>query len=671
MFNLQQIHLAFVVSLSTVQAYASESSYNHSPSTRTIYPVSIYAFNGSVENNGPVFGFDDIGNAYTLAAGSAITYDFGQMIAGILTVNIGLSTGTPLKVSYSESSLFVGPDSDESVLYGENDGALPITASPFSSVTVNSQYGRGSFRYVTLTATGSTQIQGISNYYTALPGSQAKDLRNYTGHFLSSDQLLNKIWYAGAYTNQLCLIAANSSVDHLTYIVNGGGWANNATVSPLQSTDVFLADGAKRDRNPWAGDFSIAVASVAVSQNVDNLTSVKNSLRGMLILQSNLTHYFPYAGSPLGAFLNPLSDTYHMWTIAGFGDYVLRSNDTTFGIEHIAAIVRGVEAVRAQIDTSTNLFNGSGSSDWGRVGLTGTSIATNAILYHTLQTIIQLGSSMNSNSLNSSYLTQLSQTADGIKSGVNTYLFDSSAGLYYDNTTTAGHTLYPQDGNSYALRYNLTQSSAQAQQISDALAGRLGLYGAPAPELPTAISPFISGHEIEGHFIGNPTNSTNAMSLLRRQWGYMQKFSESTLLEGYATDGSLKYAFYPTASFISHAHAWSTGPTASLMNHIVGVSQATASTPWIFAPQYIGAGLSCASGGFSAGNSIYEASWQLSGNGTLSASLNVTSTSTGIIRFPARGTRLMYVNGVQISGTTRAGQIEVVGLSAGQYKVVY
>jgi MoaA/NifB/PqqE/SkfB family radical SAM enzyme len=72
------------------------------------------------------------------------------------------------------------------------------------------------------------------------------------------DELLNRIWYAGAYTNQICTIdpthgdalihirEINSSVSDATNVT----WYYNTTITNGTSS---LVDGAKRDRLVWAG----------------------------------------------------------------------------------------------------------------------------------------------------------------------------------------------------------------------------------------------------------------------------------------------------------------------------------------------------------------------------------------------------------------------------------
>lgn len=67
--------------------------------------------------------------------------------------------------------------------------------------TVDRDHARGGFRYLSLINNGTSTItlEGLSVYFTAAP---TQDLRAYQGYFHSNDELLNRVWYAGAYTNR-------------------------------------------------------------------------------------------------------------------------------------------------------------------------------------------------------------------------------------------------------------------------------------------------------------------------------------------------------------------------------------------------------------------------------------------------------------------------------------
>lgn len=227
------------------------------------------------------------------------------------------------------------------------------------------------------------------------------------------------------------------------------------------------------------------------------------------------------------------------------------------------------------------------------------NIEANAILYFVLQEAQQLAHALD----HTSFVAQWSRIAEGIKSAANELLWDVEAGLYRDNQTT---TLHPQDGNSWALKANLTLSDDQSLAISKALRSRWGTYGAPAPEAGATISPFIGGFELQAHYMASQPAA--ALDLMRLQWGFMlqdPRMTQSTFIEGYSTDGSLHYAPYTNDPRISHAHGWSTGPTSALTTYAAGIqlSEAAGAT-WLIAPQpgnltVIDAGLTTPKGVFS------------------------------------------------------------------------
>ena len=153
-----------------------------------------------------------------------------------------------------------------------------------------------------------------------------------------------------------------------------------------------------------------------------------------------------------------------------------------------------------------------------------------------LQKSAELATYMNDTSLAEGWLAN----ATTLKEAFNVAFYDKEQGMYTDNATT---TFVPQDGNSLALLFNLTQSAGQANNISEGLTKNWNEFGAVSPESPDTIAPFIGGFEIQGHFVSG--NDERALDLIRLQWGYMLTTNlsvQSTLLEGYTANGSLGYA---------------------------------------------------------------------------------------------------------------------------------
>jgi hypothetical protein len=255
---------------------------------------------------------------------------------------------------------------------------------------------------------------------------------------------------------------------------------------------------------------------------------------------------------------------------------------------------------------STGLMNVTSPNDWLRFGMGGHNIEANAILYYVLNQGISLATALNDTSTNTTSSWQ--RMASNIKTAANELLWNDTEGLYHDNETT---TLTPQDGNAWAVLANLTQTPSQKSRISTALAGRWTPYGAPAPEAADAISPFISGFELQTHFLAG--NTSAALALMRLQWGFMlddPRMTNSTFIEGYSTSGELHYAPYNNDARISHAHGWATGPTSSLTQYVAGVQLLSAGgRTWRIAPSL--GDLKFADAGFRTGLGFFGARTQV------------------------------------------------------------
>ena len=348
------------------------------------------------------------------------------------------------------------------------------------------------------------------------------------------------------------------------------------------------------------------------------------------------------------------------------------SGDITFGKQYWDQIIQSLQATYTYVDPITGLFNGTRGADWGRIGQGGENTALNALYFHTLNLMARITKTIGSDG---GEVSKWLSMAAKIKNSVNDLLYDRNAGLFFDNTTSAGRFLYPQDGNVAAIRFNLTKSTSQAVAIANNLSKRLAKFGVPSPELPGAISPFMGSLEADAHFLATPGDASRALSLIRTQWKYMmQTFSNSTFIEGYGSDGSLTYPFYPGGStFISHAHVWSTGPTYSLMNRLVGlrvnpVEIDTADGSWVFQPSAQGSGVTFADGGFKTFLGSWSAEWNIDGH-RLSGFINVPSGLIGTMYIPVSDARSsVKVDGRKVGSSNMSGGfIRVSNVAGGKH----
>ena len=320
MFTLASFLTACSILLSAAAQSTPGQQYILSPSSRTVRAQSVYRTTGNVTIAGvDASSSSDVDSVFRLTGSNAsITFDFGQITAGNPHLNFGAASCMDcttallpnftcgascngLGVAYTEAVEFVGLISDNSTLYSHLDGTLYVPVTANEAYSIPSAWGRGAFRYLTLSlpveasAEQSVEVSLDSVAYTAQPSLETPS--DYSGYFESSDELLNHIWYAAAYTVQLCTVPANSSIDHVR-VLDPVGWSADAEVVGLNASDEFLSDGAKRDRNPWAGDIGVSIRS-GLSFEKD-LISTRNSLIGMFVVQNATSGYFPYAGSPLG-----------------------------------------------------------------------------------------------------------------------------------------------------------------------------------------------------------------------------------------------------------------------------------------------------------------------------------------------------------------------------------
>jgi len=335
-----------------------------------------------------------------------------------------------------------------------------------------------------------------------------------------------------------------------------------------------------------------------------------------------LTGAFDESGPPLS---QKDSDTYHMWTMIGTHNYVLYTNDTAFLEKNWDGYLHAMKFIYGKVTYPSGLLNVTGTRDWARwqQGYNNTEaqmmyddttpVVQNTILkchslYHTLKTGAELATWAG----DTTNLTETwSSRAESLKEAINTYCWDNEYGAFKDNATDT--TLHPQDANSMAILFGVVDSD-RAVGISEKLTKNWTPIGAVAPELPENVVSFISSFEIQSHFVVH--NPARALDLIRRSWGWYMNNpngTESTVIEGYLANGTFGYrssrGYGYDASYVSHSHGWSSGPTSALTEYIVGLSVTSRlGKTWKIAPQF--ADLEFAEAGFVTSLGKFKVSWR-------------------------------------------------------------
>ncbi|KAI1454450.1 glycoside hydrolase family 78 protein [Annulohypoxylon moriforme] len=600
------------------------------PSTRTVTPKAVFDLSTG-ENS-------DIKSASFESTKSGVYYDFGFEVGGIATIDFSVVSTDgdgALGIAFTEAKDWIGPVSDSSSgVFTRKDGALYANFSSTGDKTyvMPDENLRGGFRYMTLFLTGATSSVTINNVSLEISFQPTwSNLQAYQGYFHSSDDVLNKIWYSGAYTIQTNALHPSTG---RTWPAPDSQWANNGNIG---MGDTINTDGAKRDRTVWPGDMGVAVPSSFYSTG--DLESVKNALATLYDLQAD-SGLLPESGPPL---LAKNSDTYHMWIMIGTYNYVLYSGDLDFAQGIWDKYVAAMSFLSGQLDSSLGILNITGYiRDWGRYHVDDTQASAQMLYYRTLITGASLAAWVgDTTGINSTWL----DTAAKLQSSINSQLWDKTAGAFYDSIEARNNKtgLYPQDGNSLALLFGVVNATGdEGQTISSSLTKNWTPIGAESPELSGEVSTFISSFEIQGHLLAGQTQ--RALDLIRTSWGWYLKNengTQSTMIEGYLTDGTFGYrhdaGYGEDYSYTSHAHGWATGPVSALTEYIVGISVTNpAGSSWQIAPQF--GDLTHAEAGFTTSLGKYSASWTVNDRGyTLNYTVPQGTVGTLILPVSANG----------------------------------
>jgi hypothetical protein len=185
-------------------------------------------------------------NVGTAGVGTGITFtpaltSAHSAGAAVLGLGSGVTLTAPLGSGHAAGAPVTGTTP---VLTGDRNGFNGVGVDPSRADTFTLSapgtignapdriQGGQRFQAITLTTPGTVELRSVG-IHLHHPNASSTD---YAGHFLSSDDALNRIWYQGAYTNDTNMVPIGAV--------------------PNQTIPVIL-DGAKRDRRPWIGDLLV------------------------------------------------------------------------------------------------------------------------------------------------------------------------------------------------------------------------------------------------------------------------------------------------------------------------------------------------------------------------------------------------------------------------------
>jgi len=574
-------HTAQWLSRHPVAAKPSWKRYDEAPASATVRPVRVLRVQGEVTNPDALTGRRSGTTTLTYPVGGpapSLVLDYGREVGGYGTFDIAATSGASLSATYSETLANLGNDGATTAFAFAATAPSRSDTFPASGPgTVTASYIQGGERYeqVTLSAPGSVTLTSAGIRFTPLRETPAV----MAGDFLSSDDLLNRIWFASVYTLNLNQLPPGTSVQP-------------GAINHLH----LILDGAKRDRAVWSGDHLISdltdyyASDPAYARDSDALflehpaTSAQEL--GPAVGVMSQPGPLPGACSP-----NPLeldngcitwSASYSMIVMTAVYNYYRYTGDLSLARENWPAIERQMAWDAQQVD-SNGLFSvdSNDDADWNIESIPGELTYVNAVYYQALRSAARLAVLTGHGDEAKAW----SAEAGAIRSAVNAKLWDAKTGAYDASTTERGSVV--QDANVTAILAGIP-SARRARGITRVLVRSLASpYGPWATSSPVPsgynhdVSPYMGSFNVLSDFaVGN---EAAALALIRREWGFMVNHDpggvdwERIQPNGIPAGG-------PVAD--STAHAWSTGPAPALSMYVLGVVPVDPGfATWRIAPQ--------------------------------------------------------------------------------------
>ncbi len=536
--------LALLVLVPAAPAQAeSWREYVDAPRSRVVHPAAVVQATGDVENPEALVGGPGV---TTLRYGGeadqkpAVVLDFGREVGGFPVFGVrGHSQRAVLRSAFSETIEALHP-------FGDYAGKeRPRRVQDFvlgPAGGLRSRHLEGGLRYmrITLARPGTASLSGAGIVYSP-PRLTSRTLR---GRFLSSDELLNRIWHAGVHT-----ISLNQVVPGLRQ-------------APGQLAErPVLVDGAKRDRKIWAGD--LLTAGPTVYYTLDP-RYIRWSLR--LLTGTEIGRPGPFPG-----FCHPntrgrtgcafYSAAYSLAVVVALEEYYRYTGDLEFVWQQWPQVARQMEWAAAKVHDGLFTVTESTGATWNLELFPGRLTAVNATYHDALHAAARLSDALGTHA-GPIYRAR----AEQLRTAVNGQLWNAQRGVYDMSTTQRGFTA--QDANVLAILSGIAsplQRESILEHLPRALASPYGALNVERPFPPgfrPVVSPFMGGLQLRAAFAGG--HVADALSLLRTEWGYMlDRGPGGTAWERIPVHGELRRKS-------SAAHSWSTGATAALSQYVLG-----------------------------------------------------------------------------------------------------
>ena len=521
--------------------------------------------------------------SFTVPGGGSVVLDLGVNTGGYVQADVKDGAGT-IHLAYAEARRFLTPlgDTIEPSLGGNDnpDGRTDVVpAAP--GTHWQSPAVRGGERWILVSNDGPAPVtlDGVKVHVTHLRATPD----DYAGHFLSSDNVLNRAWYASAYT-----------------------FDASVTGDPN-----VVMDGAKRDRMAFIGDLALAQGvglntvktGPAIARDSLWIFSCAQKGDGFVPGSQETTATCPKDPPDPGSApaTDPLrSGEYVAWYIVAAGDYDRLTGDHATTRKLLPILRRAVGYLtKNEVD---GLYTVKGDAGWYEYNWRansnfGTASYTNIVYYRALKALADLerrvGDGAKAADADDAH-------AAAVKQALMAKLWDKQAGAFLVNTDDDSGN-HAQDANVQAIVAGLldkTQAASALKLVDTKMKTKFGTKNSEQDDdsfVTQYISPFTGSWELDARF--RQDDALGALDLIRREWGHMVYTDpKSTVWEKMALDGTPQPNYgggqgLPTTrpegeGYVSLAHAWSAGPVPALSHYVLGARDTGIGyDTWTVAPQ--------------------------------------------------------------------------------------
>ncbi|WP_410643540.1 alpha-L-rhamnosidase C-terminal domain-containing protein [Amycolatopsis sp. lyj-346] len=627
--------------------------YVQAPATPNVTPVAVVSTSGNVTNAAALTSGGSGSAKLTMVPGGPaprILLDYGKDVGGFPYFAVTAASGNPvLRAAYSEGRQFMSAKGDGGGAFNAGDKSRANSYTVRGAGTINHGLIQGGERFqeITLTSPGSLTLSAVGIRFSAYRATADK----YQGYFMSSSDELNKIWYAGTYTNELSMLPA--------------GLAGNQ--SPL------ILDGAKRDRNVWIGDIYLEGPTNYVSLGGNGNEYLKQSIRllGSHQLSSGfvtgcLAPQTPvHTGPPIPGTTACYSTSYSLYFAPDLADYYRATGDLDFARQQFPIVQRQLGWNASRLNSLGLLVTDTSDGldwDWYDGNKTGAVSMYNMLYHLNLTEAAYLARETGRPDL----ATQYTNRAGALRTAINTHLFNARTGVYDLSDQKRGTVA--QDANAAAVTFGVAPPGAVPGILAKLKSTLWGPHGPQPFSADTGyaklVSPFVSGFELRARLATGDT--AGATQLLTDVWGQMVRPGPNftgALWENLNPDGTI-----PKGS-TSLAHGWSSAPTSALTGYVLGARPVGAGyATWIVQPQP--GSLSWTVGQVPTPRGPLAVKWGRAGGGGFDMEVTAPDGTSGTIAVPAAGPgTAITVNGTTVwdRGTFTAGAGVTSAHSDGSY----